>query len=99
MRQTFFSLAQSPRPSVPYYWRGLLIGGRCRYLHRRTVRFLLTIFFNIQILYKGSMFQVLNRTTPTLLIPIWPVSNTAWRYRFRHPALFTYHKFKNVSVR
>ena len=37
MRQTFFSLAQSPRPSVPYCWRGLLIGGRYRYLHRRAV--------------------------------------------------------------
>ena len=37
MRQTFFSLAQSPRPSVPYYWRYLLIGGRYRYLHRRAV--------------------------------------------------------------
>lgn len=37
MRQTFFSLAQSPRPSVPYYWRDLLIGGRYRYLHRRAV--------------------------------------------------------------
>ena len=36
MRQTFFSLAQSPRPSVPYYWRYLLIGGRYRYLHRHT---------------------------------------------------------------
>ena len=37
MRQTFFSLAQSPRPSVPYYWRDLLIGGRYRYLHRLAV--------------------------------------------------------------
>ena len=37
MRQTFFSLARSPRPSVPYYWRDLLIGGRYRYLHRRAV--------------------------------------------------------------
>ena len=37
MRQTSFSLAQSPRPSVPYYWRGLLIGGRYRYLYRRAV--------------------------------------------------------------
>lgn len=37
MRQTFFSLAQSPRPSVPYYWRDLLIGGRYRYFHRRAV--------------------------------------------------------------
>lgn len=43
MRQTFFSLAQSPRPSVPYYWRDLLIGGRYRYLHRRAVLFLLLL--------------------------------------------------------
>ena len=46
MRQTFFSLAQSPRPSVPYYWRDLLIGGRYRYLHRRAVlySFILHLF-------------------------------------------------------
>lgn len=37
MCQTSFSLAQSPRLSVPYYWRSLLIGGRYRYLHRRAV--------------------------------------------------------------
>ena len=36
MRQTFHS-CQPPRPSVPYYWRDLLIGGRCRYFHRRAV--------------------------------------------------------------
>lgn len=43
MCQTSFSLAQSPRPSVPYYWRGLLIGGRYRYLHRRAA-FILFVF-------------------------------------------------------
>ena len=37
MRQAFFSLAQSPRPSAPCCWRDLLIRGRYRYLHRRAV--------------------------------------------------------------
>ena len=46
MRQTSFSLTQSPRPSVPYYWRDLIIGGRYRYLHRRAVldSFILHLF-------------------------------------------------------
>ena len=50
MRQTFFSLAQSPRPSVPYYWRYLLIGGRYRYLHRRAVLY----SFVLHLLFKKS---------------------------------------------
>lgn len=50
MRQTSLSLAQSPRPSVPYYWRGLLIGGRYRYLHRRAV--LYSFCFTFVICYK-----------------------------------------------
>ena len=37
MRQAFFSLAQSPRPSVPCCWCDLFIRGRYRYLHRRAV--------------------------------------------------------------
>ena len=37
MRQAFFSLAQSPRPSAPCCWCDLLIRGRYRYLHRRAV--------------------------------------------------------------
>ena len=37
MRQAFFSLIQSPRPSDPFCWRDLLIRGRYRYLHRRAV--------------------------------------------------------------
>ena len=35
MRQTFFSLTQSPTLLIPLYRRDLLIGGR--YLHRRVV--------------------------------------------------------------
>lgn len=50
MRQTSLSLAQSPRPSVPYYWRSLLIGGRYRYLHRRAV--LYSFCFTFVIYYK-----------------------------------------------
>ena len=37
MRQAFFSLAQSPRPSAPCCWCDLLIRGRYRYPHRRAV--------------------------------------------------------------
>lgn len=37
MRQTFFSLTQSPTLLIPLYRRDLLIGGRYRYLHRRAV--------------------------------------------------------------
>ena len=33
----FFSLAQAPTLLIPQCWRGLLIGGRYRYLHRRAV--------------------------------------------------------------
>ena len=33
----FFSLAQAPTLLIPKYWRGLLLGGRYRYLHRRAV--------------------------------------------------------------
>lgn len=37
MRQTFFSLTQSPTLLIPLYRRDLLIGGRYRYLYRRAV--------------------------------------------------------------
>ena len=64
MCQTSLSLAQSPRPSVPYYWRSLLIGGRYRYLHRRALNSL--IFFS-SICFAVSELKspkILNRYTP-----------------------------------
>ena len=47
MRQAFFSLAQSPRPSAPCCWCALLIRGRYRYLHRRAVLYSFVFTFSV----------------------------------------------------
>lgn len=51
----FFQSCRPPRPSVPYYWRDLLIGGRYRYLHRRAVLFSFCFTF---VIYKFKNVSV-----------------------------------------
>ena len=110
MRQTFFSLAQSPRPSVPYYWRDLLIGGRYRYLHRRAVLY----SFVLHLLSKKSSRRCdkILSVLPSLQGPQFPccwcdlLIRGRCRYLNRRavfiPFIFTFvicYKFRNVSVR
>lgn len=76
------------------------IGGRCRYLHRRDVLFMITIFL-FQIEYKDRMFPDTQQDDHSEAFNslYGRCHNTAERYRFRHPVLFAFYKFRNVSVR
>lgn len=101
MRQTFFSLAQSPRPSVPYYWRDLLIGGRCRYLHRRAVH---CTFLkrktsgDVQAIQKMVVQRFIRSNHTTYLEGV-----TANLHRHQNLSIFRFtfviYRLRNVSVR
>ena len=101
MRQTFFSLAQSPRPSVPYYWRYLLIGGRYRYLHRRAGLFaFLKRKTSVDVpAIRNMVVQRFIRCNHTPYLE----GVTANLHRHQNLSIFRFtfviYKFRNVSVR